>query len=248
MKLVSIATVIFSFAIFSAGDEAVKAPPSKVPDVAGMPATQATPAAPTAASAAQAVPVPAPAALNATAPRVDVKALSYNREDYYGVPVYDADKKLLYVEENKSQTHSKEHYVFVKVRGIKNDINARAKGRIRIAMWNEAYKDNYAVEGTRPFRACSHWAKDVINDEMTFKIGVNPGEPVSYFAHFDEDATGLVKRGFLSMPVEQYVFTNAKNQGKGPGLKREGISKPRFEHTLVRYTGPGQEVELRLTK
>jgi uncharacterized protein (DUF2141 family) len=182
----------------------------------------------------------APAAKTAEAAPV----AHYDRSQFFGEPVYDAAGKLQYVAENKSQTHSKDNYVMVRVKNIKK-ADARKTGRIRVALWNA--KETFAKEGVKPFRAVSHWAKDTVNDEMLFKIGgLTLGENLAFFAHFDELDTGKVARGFLGIPKEQFIFSNTKNQGMGPGLTREGLSAPKFESTLVKYLRPGQEIVLTL--
>lgn len=191
------------------------------------------------------VPAPAPTPPKAEAPKVETPAPAskqYDSKDYWGQPIYE-NGKLKHVEENKSQTHSKENFVWVKVKNIKKDPAVRNVGRIRIAVWNN--KDTFAVEGVRPFRACSHWAKEIVGDEMTFKIGgLTPGESYSFFAHFDETNAGKIVRNWIGIPVDQYIFTDKKTQGIGAGKKREGIRPPAFENTLVKFTKPGQVVEL----
>lgn len=190
--------------------------------------------------AAQAAPsqasTPAPGKEAAPSP----PALGYDRSMYYGELVKEPSGKA-YVVENKSQTHAKDNFVWVRVKNIKKG-KARDVGRIRVAIWNSA--NTYAKEGVRPYRAVSHGAKDAVGDEMLFKIGgLVPQEKLSFFAHFDEKNTGKVAK-FLGIPTEQFIFSNSKNQGKGEGLSREGLSAPKFESTLVTYTGPGQEVVL----
>ncbi len=164
----------------------------------------------------------------------------YEPKQYWGQPFYGSDGKLQYVTENIRQAHSKEHYVFVKVRNIKKDIRARNTGRIRVAVWDD--ESTYAKEGVAPFRAVSYWAKAVENDEMTFKIGLPPQKKYSFFAHFDEENTGKIRRNFFGMPTEQYIFSSVKTPG---GIKREGLKAPQFSNTLVEYTTPGQVIELR---
>lgn len=167
-------------------------------------------------------------------------ALGYDRSLYYGELIKEPSGKI-YVVENKSQTHAKDNFVWVRVKNIKKG-KARDVGRIRVALWNSV--NTYAKEGVKPYRAVSHFAKDAVNDEMLFKIGgLLPQEKLSFFAHFDEKNTGKVAK-FLGIPTEQFIFSNTKNQGKGEGLSREGLSAPKFESTLVTYTGPGQEVVL----
>lgn len=181
----------------------------------------------------------APASASATAASV---ANTFEREKLFGEPVYDAAGKLQYVVENKSQTHSKDQFVMVRVKGFKIRPVAQEIGRIRIAVWDSA--DTYGKEGVKPFRSSSHWAKEAVNNEMLFKIGgLELGKSYAFFAHFDKDNSGSVRR-VLGIPVEPYIFTNAKTKGQGAGLKREGLSPPKFESTLVKYTGPGQEVVL----
>lgn len=165
---------------------------------------------------------------------------AFDRTQFFGEPVKNAKGELEYVEENKSQTHSKENYVFVKVTGINTKADDQ-KARVRIAVWDS--KDNFADEKKKPYRACSHWAREAVNKEMKFKIGVEPGKSYSFFAHLDEMNRGKVHKIFM-IPTEPYMFTSAKTQGKGTGIKREGLSVPKFESTLVKYTGPGQVIEL----
>ncbi len=168
----------------------------------------------------------------------DPKAKSYDPTKFIGVAITDPSGKLQYVAENPSQTHSKEDYVMVRVKNIK--IGKNEKGRVRIAVWNSS--ENYAQEGKQPFRASSHWAKDVQDKEMVFKIGgLEKGKSYSFFAHFDKKNLGYVKK-FLGIPVDPFLFSNAKNQGAGPGLTREGLSPPKFENTLVKYNSPGQVI------
>lgn len=165
---------------------------------------------------------------------------AYNPKQYIGVAVTDAAGNLQFVAENPSQTHSKENYVMVKVKGIKVRRGDKEKGRVRIAVWDTSA--NYAKEGTKPFRASSHWAKDSRNGEMTFKIaGLEKGKSYSFFAHFDKENRGFVKK-ILGIPVDPFLFTSAKTQGAGPGLTREGLSPPKFENTLVTYHKPGQDI------
>lgn len=197
------------------------------------------------------------AATNALVPRAvsdaasgvkepDAKVIkTYEAANYYGVPVRDGKKVLQYVDENKSQTHNKDHYVMIRVKGIKPRSAEKEIGRIRVAVWGQNNKDAYAQEGVPPFRASSHWAKDTVNGEMVFKIaGLEKGKSYSFFAHFDQNNKGKVERNFLGIPKDPYVFSNAANQGKGKGLTRDGLSAPKFEKTLVPFTAPGQEIIL----
>ena len=63
---------------------------------------------------------------------------------------------------------------------------------------------------------------------MLFKIGgLEKGKEYSFFAHFDQNNDGKVNR-IIGIPTEPYIFTDKKYQGKGPGLKREGLSPPKF--------------------
>lgn len=165
-------------------------------------------------------------------------ALKYERENFYGEPVM-VDGKLSLVKENKSQKHSKEQHVLIKVSGFKP--RKKEPGRIRVVVWNS--QENYGQEGKVPFRASSHWAKDVVDGVMTFEIGgLEVGREYSFFAHFDKNNDGIVNRVF-GIPTEPYVFSNKNNPKEG--LKREGLSPPKFENTLVKYTGPGQIIEMK---
>ncbi len=168
------------------------------------------------------------------------RAALFERENYYGQAVRDEKGKISYIEENKIQSHSKEEFVMVRVKNFK--INKNEKGRIRVAVWNSP--ENYGQEGVAPFRSSSYWAKDAPEGEMLFKIGgLEKGKQYSFFGHFDKNDDGKVNRIF-GIPTEPYIFSNSKNQGKGAGLSREGLSPPKFENTLVTYTGPGQEIVL----
>lgn len=165
---------------------------------------------------------------------------NYDPKQFWGQPFYGSDGKLQYVTENIRQAHSKEQYVIVKVRNVKKDVRARNIGRIRVAVWDD--ESRYAKEGIPPFRAVSYWAKAVENDEMTFKIGgLTPGQKYSFFAHFDEANTGKIRRNFLGIPTDQYIFSSIKTPG---GIKREGLKAPQFKNTLVEYKMPGQLIEL----
>lgn len=176
-----------------------------------------------------------------TTPAVDSQ--SFERSQLFGEPVYDAAGKLLYVVENKSQTHSRDNFVNLRVKGIKVRPDDKEIGRIRVAVWDS--KDSYGKEGVKPFRSSSHWAKESVNGEMVFRIGgLEVGKSYSFFAHFDRENKGIVKRNFLRIPVDPYIFTSAKTKGQGAGLKREGLSAPKFENTLVPFTGTGQEIIL----
>jgi uncharacterized protein (DUF2141 family) len=120
------------------------------------------------------------------------------------------------------------------------DVRKNEKGRVRVAMWSDA--TNYAKEGVKPYRASSHWAKDAVNGEMLFKIGVDKAKgKFSIFVHFDKEDRGFVKRVF-GIPVDPYLFSNAKKPDTGPGLTREGLSPPKFENTVITYKGPGQKI------
>lgn len=167
----------------------------------------------------------------------------FDRSHYYGRPVFDSNNKLQYVVEN--ETHNSGSYIVIKVTNIKKT-KARSVGRIRVALWDN--KNNFAKEGVKPFRAISHWAKDTNdNNEMIFKIGgLTKGKSYAFFAHFDESNSGSVAKNFLGIPKDQFIFSNAKNKGTGPGLTREGLSPPKFENTLVMFTNEGQEIVLPL--
>lgn len=165
----------------------------------------------------------------------------YNREDYFGKLTKDEKGNNLVVENDKQV--GPDHYAdyaLVKVTGIPS---CGDKARVRIAVWDS--EKNYAVEGVAPFRACSHWAKDATNGEMVFKIGLKKDKKYAFFAHLDKKNTGKVKK-VLGIPTEPYMFTSAKNNGVGEGIKREGLSTPKFENTAVKYTGPGQVIALNL--
>lgn len=167
---------------------------------------------------------------------------SYTPTDLYGTPVYDSEKKLSFIIENASQGHERKNCVLVKVSNIKGSKREMDRGRIRVAVWDSS--KTYAQEGIKPHRASSFWAKESIDGQMVFKIcGLVPGKNYSFFAHFDADNSGRVTR-FLGIPKEQFIFSNAKNQGKGPGLSREGFSAPKFNNTLVKYVGDNQEILL----
>lgn len=234
--------------------ETVKAPEKKTSDTAkpstakaAEPAKPAEPAkaSPEAAKSAEPGKASAEAAKPAGAATETAKKSddnppekAYDPKKFVGVAVTGASGKLEFVAENPSQTHSRDNYVWVHVKGIK--MRSKEKGRIRIAVWDSAA--NYAQEGKAPFRASSHWAKDSQNGEMMFKIGgLEVGKNYSFFAHFDKEDRGYVKK-FLGIPVDPFIFSNTKNQGKGEGLTREGLSPPKFESTLVNFTTPGQEV------
>lgn len=167
----------------------------------------------------------------------------YDRTKFFGKPVYDDQKKLKMVEENDSQTHSKENYVLIRVKGIKTKADDKL-ARVRVAMWQT--KENFdKKEEQAPFRAASHWAREANNGEMVFKIGgLALNQEYSFFAHLDKKNQGKVARNLLRIPTEPYIFSNKENQGKGTGLTREGISPPSFEKTLVKYLKPGQEIIL----
>lgn len=168
------------------------------------------------------------------------EALKYEREQLFGEPVRDAKGTLLHVEENKSQTHAREQCAVLHVKNFK--IRNNEPGRIRVAVWNSP--ENYGKEGLKPFRSSSYWAKEAPGGEMIFKIcGLEIGKEYSFFGHFDKNNDGVVNR-ILGIPTEPYIFSNKANQGKGAGLSREGLSPPKFENTLVTYTGPGQEIVL----
>lgn len=178
-----------------------------------------------------------PAATPSPVPVAKVTPQEYERSKLFGKPIYDdATGKLKMVLENDSQTHSRENFVLVRVKNIQVRPNEQEIGRVRVAVWDS--KDSYAVEGVKPFRASSHFAKDAVNHEMLFKIGgLEVGKSYSFFAHFDMDNKGVVKRNRLGMPLEPYIFSN--------GLKKGGLfSKPTFESTLVKFTGSGQEIVL----
>lgn len=163
----------------------------------------------------------------------------YDPSKYRGVAVMDAANKLQYVAENPTQTHSKENFVLVKVKGFKTR-GEKEKGRIRVAVWDS--ESNYAKEGTTPFRASSYFAKEAPNGEMLFKIGgLEKGKSYSFFAHFDKEDRGYVKK-ILGIPTDPFLFSNAQTQGKGKGLTREGLSPPKFANTLVKFNEPGQEI------
>jgi uncharacterized protein (DUF2141 family) len=168
---------------------------------------------------------------------------TFDRSQYFGEPVTDKNGKLQHVEENKNQTHNRDNFVMVRVKNIKQS-ESRKTGRIRVAVWED--KNSFAKEGQRPFRAASHWAKDTNeNNEMVFKIGgLIIGKSYAFFAHFDEQNSGKVARNIIGIPKDQFIFSNGKNQGKGPGLTREGLSAPKFESTLVKYESLAQEVVL----
>lgn len=170
--------------------------------------------------------------------------IGYDPKQFYGELSKDEAGKPIVVE-NKSQTHDMKNFMLVRVMGLKKNAKAREKGRVRIAVWNN--KETFAKEGVKPFRAASYWAKAAENDEMVFRIGgLSIDGSYAFFAHFDEENVGKVRRTFLSVPRDQYMFSNASNQGRGPGLKRKGFSAPDFEDTLIKFTKPGQVVELRL--
>ncbi len=162
----------------------------------------------------------------------------FEQENYYGRAVRNEQGELLYVEENAKQIHSKDDYVMVHVKNIKN-----AKGRVRVAIWNKP--DNYGKEDRAPFRAVSFPASESKNKMMVFKIGVEKEGPFSYFGHHNEKDNGKVNR-ILGIPTEDFGFTSKATQGKGKGLKRDGLSPPPYEQTLVNYTGPGQVIEINL--
>lgn len=172
-----------------------------------------------------------------------LSAEGFDRTKYYGEMIKEGSKNI--VVENKAQI-GKDHYanyVLVKVKGIKIPADNKV-ARVRIALWDN--QDTHAVEGKAPYRAASYWAKDATAGELEFKIGVEPNKSYSYFAHVDEQNTGEIKK-VLGFPTEPYVFSNTKNQGKGEGVKRIGlVGKPKFKHTEVKYTGPGQVIELNL--
>ncbi|MCA9507742.1 MAG: DUF2141 domain-containing protein [Myxococcales bacterium] len=168
------------------------------------------------------------------------EAFKFELEKLLGQAVRDKQGKVLHVIENQSQTHSKEHYVMVRVKNFK--IRKNEKGRIRVVLWDGP--ENYGKENMKPFRSSSYWAKEAPNGEMIFKIGgLEIGKQYAFFAHFDKSNNGKVNRLF-GIPTEPYIFSNNKNQGKGPGLTREGLSPPKYENTLVTYTTPGQEIEM----
>lgn len=176
--------------------------------------------------------------VNAAATAAPAKT-GYDPMKFRGVPIFDKDGTLQYVAENASQTHSQENYVIVKVTGFKTR-GAKEKGRIRVAVWESP--ENYAVEGVAPFRASSHSAIDAKDGVMRFKIGgLQKGKSYSFFAHFDKEDRGHVKK-FLGIPVDPFIFSNAKTAGKGKGLTREGLSPPKFSNTLVVFHEPGQEI------
>jgi uncharacterized protein (DUF2141 family) len=182
----------------------------------------------------------APKASIATKPMNAAEALQYEQEKLFGEPVRDAQGKILYIAENKTQTHSKDNFVLVRVKGFKT--RKEETGRIRVAVWNSP--TNYGKEGIAPFRASSYWAKEAHDNEMLFKIGgLEKGKQYSFFGHFDTNNNGKVNRVF-GIPTEPYIFSNSKNQGKGIGLSRKGLSPPDFKDTLVSFTGPGQEIIL----
>ena len=52
-------------------------------------------------------------------PLDDKAAAKYEREMFFGEPVRDEKGKLLLVEENKNQTHPKDQFVTVRVKGFK---------------------------------------------------------------------------------------------------------------------------------
>lgn len=212
---------------------AVVQPAPKVAEVKAVPAPKAS---------APAEPVVATPTKNEPSAPVIKK---YEAENYFGVPVRDDKNTLLYVDEHKSQTHSKDHYVMVRVKNIKARAGDKEIGRVRVAVWSEGTKDSYAKEGVAPFRASSHLAKDTVNGEMVFKIaGLEKGKSYAFFAHFDQNNKGKVERNFIGIPKDPFIFSNAANQGKGKGLTRDGLSAPKFEKTLVSYAAPGQEIIL----
>lgn len=180
-----------------------------------------------------------PAIAGVDKPMEPAEALQYEREKLFGEPVRDEKGTLVHVEENKSQT-AKDQCVMLRVKNFK--IRKNESGRIRVAVWNNP--ENYGKEGLKPFRSSSYWAKEAPQGEMIFKIcGLEVGKSYSFFGHFDKNNDGIVNR-ILGIPTEPYIFSNQANQGKGPGLSREGLSPPKFESTLVTYTGPGQEIVL----
>lgn len=170
----------------------------------------------------------------------DAEAKAYEQNYLYGKAIYLPNGQLSHVEENDKQSHGKEQYVNVKVEGFR--IRKNESGRIRVVVWDSP--DAYGQEGVKPFRSSSHWAKDASDGTMLFKIGgLEPGKKYSFFAHFDKNNDGKVNRLF-GIPTEPYIFSNAANQGQGPGLSREGLHPPKFSSTLVSYNKPGQEIIL----
>lgn len=181
-------------------------------------------------------------ALTSFAQAASAAAPAFDRKDYFGEAVLNNNGKLNYVVENAKQTHSKEQFVFVEVNNFKITDKNRG-GRMRVVVWDKA--ENFAQPDKAPFRAVSFPVKDAVDGKMKFKIGgLTPKGSYAFFAHFDENDDGILNRNFLGVPTEPYMFTNKDNQGKGPGLKRVGLSAPKFESTLVNYTGPGQVITI----
>jgi uncharacterized protein (DUF2141 family) len=171
-------------------------------------------------------------------------AEAYDRSEYYGEAVNDSHGNLIMVQENASQVHSQDEYVLIKVKNINN-----SAGRIRVGMWNDKVTfDN--KEEMRPYRASSFpasFASNALNGEMTFKIGgLTSGEEIAFFAHHDENDDGKLNRNLFGVPTEPYMFSCHANGNEGPGMKREGLSPPSFESTVITYTHPGQVITLSL--
>jgi uncharacterized protein (DUF2141 family) len=175
----------------------------------------------------------------------------YLASDYYGEAVLKSDGKLDYVKENAKQSGDQEQYVWITVKGINEADLKKAKpgARIRVAVWDDNPKNNYAKEGLAPTRAVSFPAASAVNGEMKFKVaGLKKSQKFSFFAHFDVNNIGKIER-FFGLPRDPYIFSNVENNGLGPGLQKGGIiSEPPFNKTAIPYTTPGQQIILTLKK
>jgi uncharacterized protein (DUF2141 family) len=161
---------------------------------------------------------------------------TYDRSTYFGVLKKDSQGNEIILE-HPSRISDKGPTAIVRVQNIKN-----TKGRVRVAVWSD--KKIFTSEEVAPNRASSYPAKV---GEMVFEItGLEKGKGYSFFAHHDENNNGKVDRNFLRIPTEPYMFTDKKNQGKGPGLKRHSnlVQAPSFEDTLVTIISDRQEVQI----
>lgn len=155
---------------------------------------------------------------------------AFENSDYYGQESYD-EKGELVVLENPTQLNPSFKYAFyVKVRNIDMK-KLKADSRIRVALWNNI--SNYASENITPYKASSFLASSHKNGEMTFKFLVNSLERLSVFIHFDINNKGKVKRNWLGIPKDPYMFSSAISNSGCPGIQREALSAPRFFNTLI---------------